>query len=134
MIFPVQHIERWAFDVELLFLAVRFRVPLVEVPVTWQEIEGSKLDAVSATLQMARDMFIIRLCYMLGIWKVTDGAAQAFVVEGKDSSQQRSGAGAASADAAAVKSAAIAPLSPRSPRSRSIGKRVGSQTPPTSRK
>jgi len=29
LLFPVQHIDRWAFDVELLFLAARNRVPMV---------------------------------------------------------------------------------------------------------
>ncbi|RYG45516.1 hypothetical protein EON67_10525 [archaeon] len=28
-IFPVQHIDRWAFDVEVLFLAQKFGIPMV---------------------------------------------------------------------------------------------------------
>lgn len=28
-LFPVQHIDRWAFDVELVFLAARFKIPMV---------------------------------------------------------------------------------------------------------
>ena len=32
---PPQHIDRWAFDVELLYLAARKAIPMVEVPVTW---------------------------------------------------------------------------------------------------
>ena len=67
-LFPVQHIDRWAFDVELIFLAARFGVPMVEVPVNWQEIDGSKLDVLTSTIQMARDIVAIRVCYMLGIW------------------------------------------------------------------
>jgi hypothetical protein len=47
---------------------------LQEVPVQWQEMSGSKLDIVSATIQMARDIIVIRLCYMLGIW--SDAAPQ----------------------------------------------------------
>ena len=39
-----QHIERWAFDVELLFLAASQRIDVAEVGVDWQEIDGSKLD------------------------------------------------------------------------------------------
>jgi hypothetical protein len=99
LLFPVQHIDRWAFDVELVFLAARHHCPAVvrdagmprlcwlwlaplfdmlsfvfgapslqEVPVTWEEIDGSKLDVLSSTLQMARDILTIRLCYTLGIW------------------------------------------------------------------
>lgn len=44
-------------------------VPLPqEVPVTWNEIEGSKLDVLSSTVQMARDIFAIRACYSSGLW------------------------------------------------------------------
>jgi dolichyl-phosphate beta-glucosyltransferase len=53
LLFKNQHIERWAFDVELLFLAQRFATPIVEVPVTWQEIDGSKLDPLSGSIQVA---------------------------------------------------------------------------------
>lgn len=108
----MQHIERWAFDVELLFLAVRFRIPLVEVPVNWHEVDGSKLDAFSATLQMARDMFIIRLCYTLGIWTDKDGGSQAFVKADGDTSN-----------------AAAAAATPASPRSSKSAKRNSSLAP-----
>jgi dolichyl-phosphate beta-glucosyltransferase len=70
-LFPVQHIDRWAFDVELLFLAARFGIPLVEVPVNWQEIDGSKLDVLTSTIQMAKDIVAIRVCYTLGLWRDT---------------------------------------------------------------
>ena len=73
-IFPVMHIERWAFDVELLFLACQWGdIPIAEVPVDWQEIAGSKLDVLSSTFTMARDLVIIRLCYVLGIWTCVCG-------------------------------------------------------------
>ena len=36
----------------------------------WTEIEGSKLSVGSASLQMLRDLVLIRLCYMFGVWKV----------------------------------------------------------------
>ncbi len=53
---------------ELLFLAARSRIPMVEVPVEWNEIDGSTLHPVKAAIQMARDVFIIRLSYLTGIW------------------------------------------------------------------
>lgn len=68
-IFPAQHIERWAFDVELLYLASTWGdVPVVEVAVNWEEIDGSKVDVVWDTLQMARDLVLIRASYALGLW------------------------------------------------------------------
>lgn len=69
-IFPSQHIERWAFDVELLYLANTLGIPIGEVAVNWQEIDGSKVNLFESIPQMARDIFTIRACYILGIWKV----------------------------------------------------------------
>uniref|UniRef100_A0A5F8GEC7 Dolichyl-phosphate beta-glucosyltransferase n=1 Tax=Monodelphis domestica TaxID=13616 RepID=A0A5F8GEC7_MONDO len=37
------HIERWAFDVELLYIAQFFKIPIAEIAVNWTEIEGLKL-------------------------------------------------------------------------------------------
>jgi dolichyl-phosphate beta-glucosyltransferase len=37
-IFPSMHVERWAFDVECLYLAESQGIPMVEVPVTWHEV------------------------------------------------------------------------------------------------
>jgi hypothetical protein len=112
--------------VELLFLAVQQGVPVVEVPVQWQEIDGSKVrgvgvcklppsspvtaathwhprprrepsresqccsdsalwrpplspicfvvvavaqvDMIADTLNMARDLIVTRLCYLVGFW------------------------------------------------------------------
>ena len=43
-----------------------------EVPVEWREIPGSKLSVLSSTLTMARDLLLIRLCYLLRVWRVAD--------------------------------------------------------------
>ena len=64
------HVERWAFDLELLFAAIYFyATPVREVPIDWHEVDGSKLSIVSASLQMARDLARIRFNYALGVWK-----------------------------------------------------------------
>jgi dolichyl-phosphate beta-glucosyltransferase len=70
-LFSVLHIERWAFDVELVLLASRKGIPMVEVPVNWQEVGGSKVKIISASLQMARDIFTIKAYYSLGVWSDT---------------------------------------------------------------
>lgn len=62
------HLERWAFDVELLFLAQRLDVPIKEVPVSWTEIPGSKLNVLSDSLRMARDIACFRLAYACRLW------------------------------------------------------------------
>ena len=67
-LFTVQHLRRWCFDVELLYLSQRMGIGLVEVSVHWQEIPGSKIQLLESSLLMGRDLIVIRLCYMLGIW------------------------------------------------------------------
>ncbi|KAJ0400279.1 hypothetical protein P43SY_006119 [Pythium insidiosum] len=74
LVFTPMHIERWAFDVELLFIAASRKLEIKEVAVAWHEVPGSKLSVISATLTMLRELVLIRVCYMLGIWSVDDGA------------------------------------------------------------
>nr|KAF6459977.1 ALG5 dolichyl-phosphate beta-glucosyltransferase [Molossus molossus] len=68
--FSSLHVERWAFDVELLYIARSLRVPVAEIAVNWTEIEGSKLVPFWSWLQMGRDLLFIRLRYMTGAWKL----------------------------------------------------------------
>ncbi|KAG6816146.1 hypothetical protein H0H87_008323 [Tephrocybe sp. NHM501043] len=68
-IFPAQHLPTWIFDVELLLLAKQLRIPVVEVPIEWHEVAGSKLNVMTASLQMLRDLLIVRANHLLGRWK-----------------------------------------------------------------
>ncbi|XP_068600887.1 dolichyl-phosphate beta-glucosyltransferase [Brachionichthys hirsutus] len=68
--FSSLHVERWAFDVELLYIAQCFNIPIAEVAVNWTEIEGSKLVPFWSWLQMGRDLVFIRLRYITGAWKL----------------------------------------------------------------
>ncbi|KXN90673.1 Dolichyl-phosphate beta-glucosyltransferase, partial [Leucoagaricus sp. SymC.cos] len=68
-IFPAQHLATWIFDVELLLLAKQLRIPVSEVPVDWHEVAGSKLNVVTASLQMLRDLLVVRANLLLGRWK-----------------------------------------------------------------
>jgi dolichyl-phosphate beta-glucosyltransferase len=67
-LFPRQHLASWIFDVELLLLAKTLRIPVVEVPVTWHEVAGSKLSVVRDSLQMLRDLWVLRANQLLGRW------------------------------------------------------------------
>lgn len=76
LLFYNLHLERWAFDIEIIFLAEKFGIPLTEVSVNWHEVSGSKLiqtkmDVIKTSLEMARDMLCVRLSYLLGFWHVT---------------------------------------------------------------
>ncbi|XP_013858746.1 dolichyl-phosphate beta-glucosyltransferase [Austrofundulus limnaeus] len=68
--FSCLHVERWAFDVELLYIAQCFKIPIAEVAVNWTEVEGSKLVPFWSWLQMGRDLILIRLRYITGAWKL----------------------------------------------------------------
>ena len=87
-LFPVQHLRRWCFDVELLYLSQRLAIRLVEVSVHWQEIAGSKIQLLESSLLMGRDLVVIRLCYATGIWTVEPNQ-QAERTSGGDTSAGR---------------------------------------------
>jgi dolichyl-phosphate beta-glucosyltransferase len=64
------HIAHWIFDVELLLLAHLLRIPMVEVPVAWHEVQGSKINLISDSLSMLKDLIILRANYTFGRWAV----------------------------------------------------------------
>ncbi|KAJ3212130.1 dolichyl-phosphate beta-glucosyltransferase [Entophlyctis luteolus] len=70
-VFPNMHVEGWIFDIEMLLLASWLKIPMVEVPITWHEIEGSKVSLIKDSIKMAIDLLIIRCYYAFGLWKVT---------------------------------------------------------------
>lgn len=47
-----QRLQRWCFDVELIFLAQRLSIPIVETSVNWTEIAG----ACTAPLTIIHDV------------------------------------------------------------------------------
>ena len=72
LIFPTQHLRRWAFDIEVLLLTNKHAIPISELPVAWREIDGSHLNVVVDSLGMLRDIFLLRTLYALGSWRTTD--------------------------------------------------------------
>jgi len=72
LIFTTLHIERWAFDVEMLKVAEMMKIPMAEVSVRWQEIDGSKLSPLLDAIQMFRDIFFLWLRYAIGAWKLPE--------------------------------------------------------------
>ena len=45
---------------------------MLEVPVKWEEKDGSHLSVVDASLTIGRDMLMIKALYSIGIWSVED--------------------------------------------------------------
>lgn len=68
-LFQLMHVERWSFDVEVLFLAQALRLPIREVGVHWTEIDGSKITPVWTWIQMGMDLFLIWFRYAIGAWR-----------------------------------------------------------------
>eukprot|EP00397_Hematodinium_sp_SG-2012_P040281 GEMP01044104.1.p1 GENE.GEMP01044104.1~~GEMP01044104.1.p1 ORF type:complete len:294 (+),score=60.51 GEMP01044104.1:153-1034(+) len=67
-LFPSLHINRWAFDIELVVLSQHLSFTVDEVPVNWHEVPGSKLNIIVALFQMLRDIIAIKLLYTLKVW------------------------------------------------------------------
>lgn len=65
---PDMHVQGWIFDIEMFILAFKNDIPVVEVPVSWHEVEGSKMELVSASLEMLFQLLMIRLNYLFKIW------------------------------------------------------------------
>lgn len=77
VLFHNLHLEQWAFDTELVVIAENLNMPIAEVGVEWQEIDGSKLHTgklalIKASACMLRDMICVRACYWLGLWVLTE--------------------------------------------------------------
>lgn len=60
-LFALQAIEGFAFDVEVLFLARRRGYRIVEVAVTWENDERTRVHAVYDSLRMLRDVVRVRV-------------------------------------------------------------------------
>jgi dolichyl-phosphate beta-glucosyltransferase len=59
-VFPLQTIERFGFDVEILFIARKQGWSMVEAPVEWFDAPGSKVHVIRDPLTMFWDLVLIR--------------------------------------------------------------------------
>lgn len=65
-IFETMVVDRFAFDVELLFLCLRFGLRVREVPVVWRNAPGSKVSMVRDPLNMLADVARVRWRFRRG--------------------------------------------------------------------
>jgi glycosyltransferase involved in cell wall biosynthesis len=70
-IFPQQQIERWGFDPELLYLARRWKMKIVEVPVAWAHVEGTRISPLRDGLRMFGEVLKIRWNALTGKYSNT---------------------------------------------------------------
>src|SRR6266478_4494591 len=59
-ILEAAHVNGFAFDVELLFLANRAGLRVREIPVRWNHAEGSKVSFFRDSLRMLREVIALR--------------------------------------------------------------------------
>ena len=59
-IFSLQKLAGFAFDVEVLFIARRLSLTIVEIPVNWVAQPGSKVNLVTDSMKMLWDISLIR--------------------------------------------------------------------------
>jgi dolichyl-phosphate beta-glucosyltransferase len=80
-VFPLQRIDDFGFDVEILFLCRKNRCKISEVPVNWTEVKGSKVGLVRDSLRMLVDVFRVRANDLRGLYR----PAPAYAVSNADS-------------------------------------------------
>jgi len=67
-IFPLQRLEGWSFDVEVLTIARQLGFEITEIPITWHYQPGSRMHLLGDSLQMAKDLFTIRQYKKKGLY------------------------------------------------------------------
>lgn len=59
-VFQLQTIERWGFDPEILFIALKRGFTVKEVPVSWAHDERSRMSYLKDGMQMLKELALIR--------------------------------------------------------------------------
>lgn len=77
-VLPVVGCTQWAFDVDLLFQTQRAGFSIQEEPIVWNDIKGSKVHLLRASLQMTLALTRLRLIYspfkpVVDLWDSTLG-------------------------------------------------------------
>jgi dolichyl-phosphate beta-glucosyltransferase len=75
-LFEKMVVDRFAFDVELLFLCRRFGLTVREVPVIWRNAPGSKVSILGDPLNMIYDVLRVRWRFRRGLYNPETTASQ----------------------------------------------------------
>ncbi|MEK7798748.1 MAG: hypothetical protein AAB297_02875, partial [Acidobacteriota bacterium] len=65
-LFRAARVERFAYDVEILYLARKAGIRVAEVPVLWRNAPGTKVNALVDPLDMIKDIVRVVLRDRLG--------------------------------------------------------------------
>ena len=69
-IFLNMHLNRWAFDVEMFYIANQFNIPVKEISVSWAEMAGGNLNLAPASISFIRDFVSLVSFYKSGWWRI----------------------------------------------------------------
>ena len=67
-LFPLQRTMGWGFDVELLYLARKRGMRVLEIPIEWRHDADSRLSPASAGLNMLQDVIAVRWRGLRGVY------------------------------------------------------------------
>ena len=65
-VFQLQTIERWGFDPEILFIALKRGYWIIEVPVSWAHDERTRMSYLKDGIKMLEEIAIVRWNALLG--------------------------------------------------------------------
>ena len=75
-VFQLQTIERWGFDPEILFIALKRGYQIREVPVSWAHDARTRISYLRDGLQMLKELAIVRWNALLGRYRGPVNAIQ----------------------------------------------------------
>src|SRR5215475_12078815 len=67
-VFRLQRIERWGFDPEILFIAIKRGYSIREVPVTWGHDERSRISYLRDGIKMLEELVYVRWNALTGVY------------------------------------------------------------------
>lgn len=67
-VFHLQTIERWGFDPEILFIALKRDFWIIEVPVSWAHDERSRMSYIKDGFKMLQEIIIVRWNAFRGLY------------------------------------------------------------------
>lgn len=70
-VFQLQQIERWGFDPEILFIALKRGYVIREVPVSWAHDQRTRISYLRDGLQMLSELLLIRWNSLTGVYRKT---------------------------------------------------------------
>jgi dolichyl-phosphate beta-glucosyltransferase len=74
-IFPLQTIERFGFDVELLYIARKHRFSLLETSVIWRDDPNTRVNALRDSIRTFTELFIIRWNDLKGLYRSRESSS-----------------------------------------------------------